>query len=140
MAQRRFLSPLHRTTRQIERWFESRLPELAPAEGHLLTYLVPYGPCTVTELVRVFGMRHSTMTNVLDRLERAGHLVRKANPEDRRSFLIALTRKGKATAARVNALLDELERDVEKRLAKGELEGFARTMAAIEEAASRGER
>lgn len=130
-----FLSPLHRATRQIGLWFEERMPAgVAASEGHLLTYLVPYGPCPVSELVRVFGMKHSTMTSVLDRLEERGLVERKANPEDKRSFLIGLTRKGQSTAARVNVLVEEIEREIGKRLTKQELAGFQRVMEAVGEA------
>ena len=130
-----FLSPLHRATRQIGLWFEERMPAgVAAGEGHLLTYLVPYGPCPVSELVRVFGMKHSTMTSVLDRLEERGLVERKANPEDKRSFLIGLTRKGQSTAARVNVLVEEIEREIGKRLTKQELAGFQRVMEAVGEA------
>jgi DNA-binding MarR family transcriptional regulator len=129
-----FLSPLHRATRQIGLWFDARLSGLAASEGHLLSYLVPYGPCTVSELVRVFGVKHSTMTSILDRLEERGLIERKDNPEDKRSFLVGLTAKGKKSAARVNALVEEIEREIGKRVTKRDLEGFARVMEAVAEA------
>jgi len=129
-----FLSPLHRATRQIGLWFESHLTELAGAEGHLLSYLVPYGPCTVSELVRVFGSKHSTMTSLLDRLEKRGLLERKDNPGDKRSFLVGLTAKGRKAAARVNVLVEEIEREIGKRVTKRDLEGFRKVMDAIAEA------
>jgi DNA-binding MarR family transcriptional regulator len=129
-----FLSPLHRATRQIGLWFESNLTELAGSEGHLLTYLVPYGPCTVSELVRVFGSKHSTMTSVLDRLEKRGLLERKDNPEDKRSFLVGLTAKGRKAASRVNVLVEEIEREIGKRVTRRDLEGFTKVMDAVAEA------
>jgi DNA-binding MarR family transcriptional regulator len=130
-----YLSPLHRALRQISLWFEERLPpEIASTEGHLLSYLVPYGPCTVSELVRVFGVRHSTMTSILDRLEQRGLIDRQDNPRDRRSFLVALTRQGRSTAARVNALVEELERAIGARVNARALAGFQNVMAAIDEA------
>src|SRR5688500_7670998 len=114
-----YLSPLHRAIRQIGLWFEQRLPaDLAGSEGHLLSYLVPYGPCPVSELVRVFGVKHSTMTSILDRLEERGLVERKDNPDDKRSWLVALTRKGRTAAARVNVLVAEIEREIGKRVSK----------------------
>lgn len=129
-----YLSPLHRATRQIGLWFEERLPDLIGTEGHMLSYLVPYGPCPVSELVRVFGAKHSTMTSMLDRLEKRGFIERKANPSDRRSLLIGITRKGQTAAAKVNALVEEIEREIGKRVSKRELEGFMKVMRAVEEA------
>lgn len=129
-----YLSPLHRATRQIGLWFEERLTDMAGTEGHLLTYLVPYGPCPVSELVRVFGSKHSTMTSLLDRLEKRGLVERKDNPEDRRSFLIALTPKGRKAASRVNALVEEIESEIGKRVTQRDLAGFQKVMEAIGEA------
>jgi DNA-binding MarR family transcriptional regulator len=129
-----YLSPLHRATRQIGLWFEERLTDMAGTEGHLLTYLVPYGPCTVSELVRVFGSKHSTMTSLLDRLEKRGLVERKDNPEDKRSFLIALTPKGRKAASRVNALVEEIEREIGKHVSQRDLAGFQKVMEAIGEA------
>jgi len=129
-----FLSPLHRATRQIGLWFEERLTDVAGMEGHLLSYLVPYGPCTVSELVRVFGVKHSTMTSVLDRLEERGLVERKDNPEDKRSYLVGLTAKGRKSAARVNVLVEEIEREIGKRVSKRDLEGFKRVIDAVGEA------
>jgi len=129
-----YLSPLHRATRQIGLWFDERLRDMAGNEGHLLTYLVPYGPCTVSELVRVFGSKHSTMTSLLDRLETRGLVERKHNPEDKRSFLIALTPKGRKAASRVNALVEEIEREIGKRVTQRDLAGFQKVMEAIGEA------
>ena len=107
---------------------------LIGTEGHLLTYLVPYGPCPVSELVHVFGIKHSTMTSILDRLEERGLVERKDNPEDLRSWLIGLTRKGQSTAARVNVLVEEIEREIGKRVTKRDLAGFQRVMEAVGEA------
>ena len=131
---RTYLSPLHRATRQIGLWFEQHLADMAGTEGHLLTYLVPYGPCPVSELVRVFGSKHSTMTSLLDRLEKRGFVERKDNPDDKRSYLIALTAKGRKAASRVNVLVEEIEREIGKRVSKRDLAGFQKVMEAVAEA------
>lgn len=129
-----YLSPLHRARRQTELWFEERLTDFAPIEGHLLTYLLAYGPCPVSELVRVFGQKHSTMTSMLDRLESQGVVARNDNPNDRRSLLVGLTKKGEKTAKRVNELVIELEKAIGARVSKRELEGFMKVIDAIAEA------
>ena len=129
-----YLSPLHRATRQIGLWFEERLTDFASTEGHLLSYLMPYGPCPVSELVRVFGQKHSTMTSILDRLESQGLIERTANPEDGRSLLVGLTRKGQKASARVNELVTELEEAIGAGVSKSDLAGFRKVMDAIEKA------
>ena len=59
-----FLSPLHKATRQVSLWFEEQMADmdLSPQEGHVLSYLNAYAPCPISELVRVFGLKQSTLT------------------------------------------------------------------------------
>ena len=89
----KFLSPIHKSTRQIELYLEGRMAELGVSnpEGHLLSYLASYAPCPVGDLRRVFGYKGSTLTSMLDRLERRGLITRGAHPGDRRSFLVELS-------------------------------------------------
>ena len=129
-----YLSPLHRAARQIALWFEERMPDLPGVEAHLISYLVPYGPCPVHELVRVFGIKYSTMTSILDRLEERGFVERKENPDDKRSWLIALTRRGHSMASKVNALVAELEKKIDAGVSERALSGFQRVIEAIGEA------
>ena len=55
---------------------------------------------TPTALARVAMVSPGGMTNRLDRLERAGLIVRTPDPQDRRGSLVALTPKGRETADR----------------------------------------
>jgi len=49
----------------------------------------------VIHLARRAGLEPSTMTGLLDRMERDGLIVRKADPVDRRALLIQLTSEGR---------------------------------------------
>ena len=74
------------------------------------------------DLAQELGINPSTLSEAVDRLETDRYLERKANPNDRRSTLIALTEKGKArawevqderaqAASRLCAPLSEEEKD-----------------------------
>jgi DNA-binding MarR family transcriptional regulator len=130
-----FLSPLHKASRQITMYLEDQTRELgvSPLEGHVLTYLRKYAPAPVGELVRVFGVKQSTFTSLLDRLERDGLVRREPNPADRRSFLIHITERGRELTARLNRLLERLENDIRARLRRTEAKGFHAVMAAVED-------
>lgn len=65
---------------------------------------------TVRALVTATAQRPSTLTGILDRLERRGLIERAANPADRRSVLVRLTPDGRRHAARVAEAYAELER------------------------------
>ena len=131
----RFLSPIHKASREVGVYFERLMSDsgLAPQEGHILSYLRSYAPCPIAEVVTVFGLRGSTATSVLDRLEERGFLARRPNPDDRRSFLLDLTAEGKRTAETVQTFVDALERGIAKKITAADEEGFRKVMAAIHE-------
>ncbi len=130
-----FLSPLHKASRQLSVYLENLAGErtLGPTEGHLVTYLRSYAPASVGELVRVFGIKQSTFTSILDRLERGGLIRRELNPADRRSFLIHITDEGRAQAEASTRTLEALEADIRSRVSARDVEGFQAVMRAIEE-------
>lgn len=130
-----FLSPLHKASRQISVYLEAHTRELgvSPAEGHLLTYLRGYTPAAVGELVRVFGIKQSTLTSMLDRLEEAGFIRREINRDDRRSFLIHISDTGLELAERLNKCLETLEDEIRKRVSSRDVKGFHAVMSAVEE-------
>ena len=130
-----FLSPLHKASRQLSVYLETHTRELgvSPSEGHVVTYLRSYAPAPVGELVRVFGMKQSTLTSMLDRLERDGFLRREVNPDDRRSFLIHVTAAGVELAERLTAQLTRLEAEIRARVSDVEMDGFRAVMAAVDE-------
>ena len=52
----------------------------------------------------------TTLTGVLDRLEKRGHITRGARPGDRRAVLIELTDSGRAAAATIRQTFADVER------------------------------
>lgn len=129
-----FLSPLHKASRQISVYLEAETRELgvSPSEGHCLTYLRSYSPAPVGELVRVFGIKQSTFTSLLDRLERSGLVRREINPGDRRSFLVHISPEGRKLADRLTRLLETLEAEIRGRVGSRDMQGFRAVMEAIE--------
>jgi DNA-binding MarR family transcriptional regulator len=130
-----FLSPLHKASRQISMYLEAHTRALgvSPLEGHLLTYLRKYAPVPIGELVRVFGIKQSTFTSLLDRLENGGLVRREINRDDRRSFLIHITENGRALTGRLNRLLETLEDDIRERVKSPDVKGFRAVMGAVDE-------
>lgn len=130
-----FLSPLHKASRQLTVHLSAPTgdPGLSSTEGHLITYLRSYAPAPIGELVRVFGIKQSTFTSMLDRLEQAGLIRRETNPGDRRSFLIHITDAGRARAEQADRTLLQLEDAIRARVTPRDVEGFHAVMRAIEE-------
>jgi DNA-binding MarR family transcriptional regulator len=74
---------------------------LSTAETNALACFAGRPARTVRELVDATAQRPSTLTGVLDRLERRELVIRVPNPADRRSVLVELTPAGRTAAARV---------------------------------------
>lgn len=131
----RFFSPLHKATRQLSVHMEAvtRAHGVSDAEGHLLNYLRAYAPAPTGQLARIFGLKLSTLTSLLDRLERAKLIRRMPNPGDRRSIHVTLTPTGKRLATRLNRLVMEVETNIEARVTARELAGFQAVMRAVDE-------
>ena len=106
---------------------------LAASEAHLLNFVQVYGPCRVGELTRVMGTQKSTMTSMVDRLEERGLLTRDANPEDRRSFLVAVTEAGAELGAAGREQVWRLEQEVIAKSSLKDVEALQRVLAAIDE-------
>lgn len=130
------ISPLHKASRQVALHLGASLEgfEIAPGEGHILSYVASYEPCPVGEMVRIFGHKRSTLTSILDRLCERGLLVREVNPADRRSFLVSTTPRGADLAEAVRRPVIDLDGEIRDRVAERDYEGFRRVMQAIEEA------
>jgi DNA-binding MarR family transcriptional regulator len=65
---------------------------------------------TVSELAAAAGIRSTTMTSVLDRLEMRGMVRRGTVPGDRRAVRIELTDPGRAAAVAIHAAISAIER------------------------------
>jgi len=84
--------------------------DLTASEINALANLADGRSRTVSELGAAVGARPTTLTSVLDRLERRGHITRGSLPGDRRAVLIELTPSGYLTAGTILQAIVDLER------------------------------
>jgi DNA-binding MarR family transcriptional regulator len=71
----------------------SRPLGLTPQQAHLLCVLIA-GPLGMTELSRMLSIERSSLTSMVDRLERRSLVARTPTPGDRRACRIELTGDG----------------------------------------------
>jgi DNA-binding MarR family transcriptional regulator len=93
------LIALQRATHVLVVALERELEDLglSPSETNMVACLAPDVPRRVRELIADTGQRPSTVTGILDRLERRGLVERRLDPDDRRSFRVVLTADGAST-------------------------------------------
>ena len=128
----RIIPAIHRATHAVALLL-AQAPELGvtQAEAHVLSHLADGGEATIAEIHEAFGHKRSTLTSVLDRLEARELVTREVNPEDRRSFVVRLTRQGRSLAAKVSAHLEQVEGEIRKRFTRADLEAFDRVVTAV---------
>ena len=84
--------------------------DLTASEINALANLADGRSRSVSELAVATGNRPTTLTSVLDRLERRGHITRGGRPGDRRAVLVQLTPSGRQAAATIRQAITGLER------------------------------
>jgi DNA-binding MarR family transcriptional regulator len=134
-GERKVTRSVERANQRVRRYLATHLDELdiTEIEAHLLARLSGKGRCSVADLQKAFGLRPSTLTNALDRLERRQLVHREPDPTDRRTFQLALTASGRKAARAVITMVDALEARMAQRVTAAELEAFHVVIAALEE-------
>ncbi len=107
--------------------------ELTGSEQTVLAVLADGRPRPVGELAADTGTRPTTLTSVLDRLERKGLLTRELDRADRRSFRIVLTAAGRRTATTVQAAVRDLEQTALASVSAEDIAGFRAVARALTE-------
>jgi MarR family transcriptional regulator, organic hydroperoxide resistance regulator len=91
---------LARLLREINRWYRDQTVEADIARSGLtipqvaaISVLYEHGPLSLKDLSRELGLSHSTVSGIVDRLERQDLVVRRTDEADRRISRIGVTRQ-----------------------------------------------
>jgi DNA-binding MarR family transcriptional regulator len=88
---------------------------------------------TVGELGDRVSLDSSTLTGIIDRMEKSGYAERKPNSDDRRSALVFLTEKARELGPRILEFADELDATLKQPFSKKDMATFERVLRAIGE-------
>ena len=100
----RFSGALHNTSRAWKAAIDRRLKYLGMSQASwttIATIAKADAPMSQIELANKLGIEAATMVTMIDRLSKAGLIVREASPVDRRVKLIVLTDEGTKLYAKV---------------------------------------
>lgn len=98
----------------------------------VLQHLDSAGPSTLGELAQASGVKKSTMTELVDRLETKGYVGRMRDDRDARRVFVGLTTSGERRARRAPSVLeDEALRDALARMTADERAALVRGLRAL---------
>ncbi|WP_246105389.1 MarR family winged helix-turn-helix transcriptional regulator [Sporomusa termitida] len=81
---------------------------ITPGQMAVIYTLYKGDGISITELGKKCYLDNSTLTGIIDRLERSGLVLRTGQQEDRRSFLICLTAAARALEGRITEIMDRI--------------------------------
>lgn len=121
------------TWQKLSRYYNHRLSgyDLTVPKALLLLEISPDKGENPTSLADKLDLESSSMTGLLDRLEKRGLIVRKPDPHDRRGILIFLTPEGQSARERIRTLVDELDRKLQEAIPAEDVKTFRRVSAIV---------
>jgi DNA-binding MarR family transcriptional regulator len=124
---------LQRATHATLHALASRLAglDLNASEINVLANLADGVPRSIGGLVSDTATKPTTLTSVLDRLVRKGHVTRDLDPADRRSFRVSLTAGGRRVADASRAAMRDLEHAALAAVSEADEAGFRAVTAAL---------
>jgi len=79
---------------------------------------------TMSDLSQLISVDNSTLTGLVDRLEKAGFVFRQASPTDRRALLIHVTPEGIAEGEKAKAIIRGVNAEVKAGFSPAEVDIF----------------
>jgi MarR family transcriptional regulator, organic hydroperoxide resistance regulator len=79
---------------------------------------------TMSDLSQLIGVDNSTLTGLVDRLEKVGFVARQASPTDRRSLLIQVTPEGIAEGDKAKMIIKRVNEEIKTGFSPEELDIF----------------
>ncbi len=106
--------------------------DLTREQLHLLNNLNRQKGRTQSEIGGLIGKSPANMTRILDRLEKKNLIVRRDNPEDRRSQLVLLTIEGAELSREMSRLIKALSSRIEENIDKEDRAVVVKVLAQME--------
>lgn len=87
---------------------EHGISEFNGAQGRILFVLWEKDDIPIRELSDKTGLAKTTLTSMLDRLEKSGHITREFDPSDRRTVRIRLTENARSLREKYEEVSEEM--------------------------------
>jgi len=126
------------TMKKVEKYMGQRFEEygINLAQSFILFSLLERDGLTLTEIGNRTGIENSSLTTMVDRLEKETLVKRGADPQDRRVIRLFITDRGRDLAERVLKMGVEFNRRLKDSLGDGEehfLKGLLKISGSLED-------
>ena len=110
---------------------EYGISEFNGAQGRILFVLWEQDGITISALSEKTGLAKTTLTSMLDRLEKSGHIVRTFDPADRRTVRITLTESAQALRKKYEEVSAKMNEIFYKGFSDREITSFEKNLGRI---------
>ncbi|HWY67825.1 MAG TPA: MarR family transcriptional regulator [Terriglobales bacterium] len=110
---------------------------LSPRLGSILDHLDTQPPLTLSSLAKHLDVTQSTISLQIDKLQRAGYVLRLRDTQDRRRVSVVLTPRGKRIKEQNSVLDRDLVREMISLLRPGDVEAALSGLDLLAEAADK---
>jgi DNA-binding MarR family transcriptional regulator len=119
-----------RVMRKVYEHYESRLApfNLTTPQYMVFNALWMGDGITIGDLGQRVSLDGSTITGILDRMEKNGYVERRPNDEDRRSALVYLTEQAHEVGPQIVKFADELDDSIRGRFSTKDMAVFERVL------------
>lgn len=114
-----------------ERILKKHDVELNSAQGRIMFALWQKDGVSINELAKKTQLKKSTLTSMLDRLERMGYIRRQRSKKDRRKILIKRTEKDRTMEKKYVEVSEEMTRLFYKGFSKNQIDRFEKDLGRI---------
>jgi DNA-binding MarR family transcriptional regulator len=123
----------YKLTNYLKLQFKAQGIDISPGQMGILFLLDQQDLRSMSELSRILEIDNSAITRLVDRLEKSGLVLRQANPQDRRQYLIGITDKGMQQTVKAKIISNAANDKIKEGFSALEIEVFARVMASFDD-------
>jgi MarR family transcriptional regulator, organic hydroperoxide resistance regulator len=124
-----------RVMRKVYEHYDSRLSPFGLTTPQFMVFSALWmgDGITIGDLGQRVCLDGSTVTGILDRMEKNDYVERRPNAEDRRSALVFLTAKAKQIGPQIVKFADELDSSIRMQFNPGDMAVFERVLQELAE-------
>ena len=107
------------------------ITDLNTAQGRIVFSLWQNDVIPISELVRITALSKTTLTSMLNRLEKIGYITRSSDRDDNRKVIVSLTEKSKLLKERYEIVSQEMTSLFYDGLAESQIDEFEKILTHI---------